>query len=54
MSYAHTKRHKRIATLKRKHPRNWLAKFHDECAAARCRLDGPLVGSLAGAKWNVD
>jgi len=47
MSTAHTKRRKLIATLKRRHPRNWLAKFHDHCAATRRKLDGPLVGTLA-------
>lgn len=49
MSYAHTKRRKLIATLKRKHPRNWLAKFHDASAAARRRIEGRLIGSLQDA-----
>lgn len=49
MSYAHTKRRKLIATLKRHHPRDWRGKFTRHCADVRKRLDGPLVGTLEDA-----
>lgn len=46
MSYAHTKRRKLIAQLKRHEGRNWFDAFNYRCREARKRLDGPLVGSL--------
>lgn len=46
MSHAHTARRKTIARLKRQHPRNWLAKFHDHCLEQKRKLDGPLTGTL--------
>lgn len=46
MSYAHTKRRKLIAKLKRQEQRKWRAAFTEHCAAVRKKLDGPRLGSL--------
>lgn len=46
MSYAHTKRRKLIASLKRKHGLKWRNHFTAHCDIKRREIDGPLLGSL--------
>lgn len=56
MSYAHTKRRKLIATLKRRYPRDWEARFEKQRVMVRRQLEGPGVGmleSVAASKVQV-
>ena len=47
MSYAHTKRRKLIAKLKRKNPFGWRKLFALERNLAIKKLEGPFLGSAA-------
>lgn len=47
MSYAHTKRRKNIARLKKQSPLKWREELQKIADAVRRKNDGPLIGSLA-------